>query len=241
MLACGHLRRDRGAHRALRAHANRQGLLDRCVGAGMRGVRARRRGGGMVDQWPRASPPWRRRARGRHRGLSLQGRPYQHGGGPSRHRQCVRHVDAMGRRLRGAGRSIVARAAMAGFQIPPVAGGDRSLCRDLRRLLPDARQAGALSRRSGPPDRDCARQHRRRRPAGRAACGELVFPTAIRAQLGQGHHLSRPALSAQPHARAPTRRRAEARRAQSRACGSGARDSPPARAKLERTRCSLRV
>jgi Predicted acyl-CoA transferases/carnitine dehydratase len=40
---------------------------------------------------------------------------YQHGGGPSRHRQCVRHVDAVGRRLRGAGRRIVARAAMAGF------------------------------------------------------------------------------------------------------------------------------
>ena len=119
------------------------------------------------------------------------------------------------------GGSIVARAAMAGFQIPPVAGGHRSLCRDLRRLLPDARQAGALSRRSGPPDRDRAGQHRRRRPAGRAARGELVFPAAIRAQLGQGYHLSRPALSAQPHARAPTRRRAEARRAQSRACWIG--------------------
>ena len=237
----GHLRRDRGAHRALRAHANRQGLLDRCVGAGMRGVRARRRGGGMVDQCARASPPGRRRARGRHRGLSLQGRPHQHGGGPSRHRQCVRHVDAVGRRLRGAGRSIVARAAMAGFQIPPVAGGDRSLCRDLRRLLPDARQAGALSRRSGPPDRDCAGQHRGRRPAGRAACGELVFPTAIRAQLGQGASPfpARPIGSAaRPRAHAAPRRSSASTIA---SLWIGSSDSPPARAKLERTRCSLRV
>ena len=129
------------------------------------------------------------------------------------------------------------------FKFRQSRGRDRALCRDLRRVLPDARQAGALSRRSGPPDRDCAGEHHRRRPAGRAACGELRISSrsSNASRAGRSPFPGRPIGSAaRPRARAapapklgehnrelaaerelrPRRRRGRSLRERDAACGS---------------------
>ena len=153
----GHLRRGRGARGALRAHADRQGPMARCLRAGVRRVRARRRGGRLVDQRPGAAPPRRGRARSRHRRLSLPGRLRQRGGRTARHRAGLHGADAMGRRDGHAGRRRIARAALAGLQVPPVRRRHRAVRRDLRRVL-QHRAASRSFTAKGRPGRSRSRR-----------------------------------------------------------------------------------
>ena len=119
-----------------------------------------------------------------------------------------------------------ARAAMARLQIPPVARRHRALCAHLRRLLPDAWQAAALSRGAGAADRHRAGQHRRGCAAGSATRRQWLFHHAAQRDPAARPDISRRALPHVAHAGTSPGRCAAARRTQRRS-GTGAA-SPPA-------------